>query len=104
MSDAHWITLGFTASNDKTVICAIIFASQTLSFEERLGIDISTPMPTTETNIMFSMKYHRLGTCFPGGPRCMFRDCEIPCYICHSPKGSITSELLTEMLRQITRY
>ena len=47
MSDAHWITLGFTASNDKTVICAIIFASQTLSFEERLGIDISTPMPTT---------------------------------------------------------
>ena len=30
ISDAHWKTLGFTSSDGKPVMCAIIFASQTL--------------------------------------------------------------------------
>ena len=73
-------------------MCAIIFASQTLSFEERLGIDIFAPMPTTEeANSMF------------GGPRCMFQGSEIPCYNGPSPKGTNIYELLTDMLQQIDR-
>ena len=53
MSDTHWITLGFTASNGKPVKCAIIFALQTLTIEERLGVDIFAPTSTRETNTMF---------------------------------------------------
>ena len=33
-SDAHWTTLGFTAGNGQPVLCAIIFASESLSVEE----------------------------------------------------------------------
>ena len=102
-SDAHWTTLGFTASNGQPVMCAIIFASQTLSTEERLGIDIFAPMPSTDTNTMSSMEHHGPGKWFPGGPRCEFRGHKIPCYIGTSPKGSITSELLTDMLRRIDK-
>ncbi len=72
ISDAHWTILGFTASNGKPVMRAVILVSQMLSFQERLGNHIFTPMPTTETNSMFSLKYHGPGKYFPGGPRCMF--------------------------------
>ena len=49
----NWMTLGFTTSNGKTVIYAIIFVSQNLIIEERCGIDISVPLPT-ETNVMLN--------------------------------------------------
>ena len=39
-SEAHWTTLGFTSGTGKPVLCAIIFAAETLSVEERLGVDI----------------------------------------------------------------
>ena len=39
-SDAHWTTLRFTAGNGEPVVCFIIFASETLTVEERLGVDI----------------------------------------------------------------
>ncbi len=103
MSDVHWTTLGFTACNGKPVMCAIIIASQTLSFDERLGIDIFVSMPISETNIMLSMEFHGSGKWFPGGPRNIFQDCEIPCYTGPTPNGSITSELLTDMLQQIDK-
>ena len=39
-SDVHWSTMGFTSGSGKPVMCAIIIAAETLSIDDRLGIDI----------------------------------------------------------------
>jgi hypothetical protein len=36
-----------------------------------------------------------------GGPVCFFKGKELPCFICNSPKASITSQLIVKMLKQI---
>jgi len=99
ISDAHWTTLGFTSSDGKPVMCAVIFASQTLTVEERLGIDIFARAPTKAGTALFGN--YGEGKYFPGGPTCTFRGCKIPCYVTATPKGSITSEVLRNMLRRI---
>jgi len=99
-SEAHWTTLGFTSASGKPVLCAIIFAAETLSVEDRLGIDIFAE----GTGEMFSKQNYGKGKYFPGGPKCNFRGAEIPCYITCSPKGSITSEILADMLKWIDSF
>jgi len=96
-SDAHWTTLGFTSGNGKPVLCAIIFAAETLSVEDRLGIDIFAKC----NGQMFSEENFGPGKYFPGGPKCKFNGCDIPCYVTASPKGSITSVILADMLKWI---
>ena len=71
ISDAHWTTLGFTSSDGKHIMCAVIFASQTLTVEERLGVDIFASAPT-ETGTSLFENYGE-GKYFPGGPTCTFR-------------------------------
>ena len=39
-SDVHWTTMGFTSGSGKPMMCAIIIAAETLSIDDRLGIDI----------------------------------------------------------------
>ena len=96
-SDAHWTTLGFTSGTGEPVICAIIFAAETLSVEERLGLDIFADCKDD----MFSVQNYKPGKYFPGGPKCTFNGCDIPCYVTASPKGSITSVILADMLKWI---
>jgi hypothetical protein len=38
---------------------------------------------------------------YPGAPTCNFRDTIVPPFVCCSPKGGITSELLKSMLQQM---
>lgn len=100
-SDAHWTCLGFTAGTGEPVLCVIIFAAQGLTVEERLGIDVFAPIP--QENNMFHEDNYGKGKYFPGPPKCHFRGKEVPCYVTHSPKGSITSTILTDVLRHIDR-
>ena len=48
---------------------------------------------------MFTQEYYGPGKYFPGGPRCTFRGINVPCYVTYSSKGSITSEILAEVLK-----
>ena len=96
-SDAHWTTLGFTAGNGEPVLCVIIFASETLTVEERLGVDIHAPSPQDDR--MFSKDHYGPGKYFPGGPKCKFRGVDVPCFVTCSPKGSITSQILADVLK-----
>jgi len=38
-----------------------------------------------------------------GGPTCTFQGKQIPCFYGTSPKASITTELLTEMLKYLDK-
>jgi len=81
-------------------MCAIIFASQSLTIEERLGIDIFAPMPSESESIFDN---YGDGKYFPGGPTCSFRGQKVPCFIATTPKGSITSTLLKSMLQRLDK-
>ena len=96
-SDVHWTTMGFTSGSGKPVMCAIIIAAETLSVEDRLGIDI---FAECDEDILSDANYGP-GKYFPGGPRCTFNGTDIPCYINASPKGSITSDILADILKWI---
>ena len=100
-SEAHWTTLGFTSGTGEPVLCGVIFAAETLSVDERLGIDIFAQCKDDD---MFSNENYGPGKYFPGGPKCKFRGHEIPCYVTCSPKGSITSTILADMLKWIDDF
>ena len=100
-TDAHFTVLGFTAATGEPVMCAIIFPGHELTSEQHLGVDIQFPMVDGD----FSMRANSgSGKRFPGGPKCSFQGKEVPAFICCSPKGGITSELLKEMLERMDSF
>ena len=50
---------------------------------------------------MYNKENYGPGKYFPGGPRCNFRNVDLPCYVTCSPKGSITSTILADILKFI---
>jgi hypothetical protein len=92
-TDLHYTVLPFISGTGVPVLCAIIFKSEQsikdIPINWKLGIDI------TVTN----EDANDIATVARGGPTCFFRGKEIPCFYGTSPKASITSELLAEMLK-----
>ena len=43
------------------------------------------------------------GKAFPGGPSCNFRSKIVPCFCCWSPKGSITTVILRDILATLDK-
>ena len=97
-ADARWTLLGFTNGNGEPILCAIIFASETISAADKLGINVFAPMFEPCDNIKINSGPGKL---FPGAPTCFYKGKEVPAFVSCSSKGSITSELLAEMLRWI---
>ena len=44
---------------------------------------------------------HGPGKRYTGGPTCIFRGKEVPAFVCCSPKGGISSDLLMQMLKRM---
>ena len=97
-NDSHFPTLGFTAATGEPVMCAQIFSGSTINSHIQCGIDIRTAKgpngDTMEDNFGLGQRY-------PGGPTCIFRRKLVPCFVCVSEKGGITSELLKQMLQRM---
>lgn len=94
-TDIHFTVLPFISGTGVPVLCAIIFKSE-LSISEiplswKLGIDIA--VSNEEANNMEKVAR--------SGPTCFFRGKEIPCFYGTSPKASITSQLLADMLKYL---
>ena len=86
-----------TSGTGKSVLCGVIFAAETLSVEGILEIDIFAKCKDD----IFSNENYGPGKYFPDGPKCNFRGQKITCRITCSPKGSITSSILADMLKWI---
>jgi hypothetical protein len=109
VSDLHFTVLPFIAGTGEAVMCAVILKSEK-SIEDtplswRYGIDVTkTLQHQSEDDIDMFLKNTGTGTAMAGGPTCYFRGKEIPCFVCTSPKASITSKLLADMLAFIDSY
>jgi hypothetical protein len=96
--DSHFTVLGFTAADGNPLMCAIIFAAKSLREEWVSGFDPFSEWVGDENNLAENCGE---GKQYPFGPSCTFKGKEVPCFCCCSENGSITGQLLTNMLRYI---
>ena len=66
--------------------------------EWQLGVDIRKPIRVDDEELRGN--YGPDGR-YPGAPTCYFKGREVPSFITCSPKGGISSELLTGMLQRM---
>jgi hypothetical protein len=94
-TDIHFTVLPFISGTGEAVMVALIFKSKQdvseIPISWKTGIDI-TCENIEDTAIVMR-----------GGPTCIFQGKTIPCFFGTSPKASITTTLLTEMLKYLDR-
>ncbi len=83
-------------------MCAIIFAAQTLCESWVLGFNASATWIGGDDDVRSNTG--GLDKRYPQGPFCHINGKTDPTFCCCSENGSITSELLVEMLRVIDRF
>ncbi len=92
-SDLHFTVLPFVSGTGDALMCAIIFKSEQkvseIPLSWKLGVDI-TVTDLEDKKLAMS-----------GGPTCSFNGKSIPTFFGTSPKASITSQLLADMLKFI---
>jgi hypothetical protein len=107
--DNHLTVMGFTAADGRPVMCAIIIAASKLRLTDVTGFnplskdaeDVSSDEIKVLDNEISAMKdEHRNGVdrMFSFGPACTFNGSQVPTFFTCSKNGSITSQLLTNML------
>lgn len=106
VQDMHFTTICFQASTGEPVMVAIIMKSDKESATDlpvgwTAGIDISKEIHIGATDAETWKLNSNPGGAMGGGPTCDFRGKTVPCFIGASPKASITSELLKQMLKRM---
>jgi hypothetical protein len=107
--DNRFTVLGFTTADGRAVMCAIIIAASKLKVTDVTGFnplskdadDVSSDdMKVLEDEIEQMKDEHSNGVdrMFPFGPTCSFNGTAVPTFVTCSKNGSITSQLLTNML------
>jgi len=81
-------------------MCAIIFAAKELEESWVLGFDPTVEWEGAEDNIEANTGRNKR---YPMGPSCVFNGIDVPAFCCCSENGSITAELLVEMLKVMDR-
>jgi hypothetical protein len=82
-------------------MCAINFAAKELEESWVLGFDANAPWVGDDANT--EANTGRLGTRYPMGPSCTLNGITVPTCCCASENGSITADLLTDMLATIDK-
>ncbi len=92
-TDIHFSLLAFISGTGEPVLCAIIFKSDLhvsqIPVNWKTGINIMV-QDANDINLVASV-----------GPTCRYLGKEIPCFYGTSPKASITSQQLANMLKYI---
>ena len=99
--DKHFTVLGLTALNGEPALCVIIFSGKQPNMDVESGIDIMAEVNGKYDDADFHMKNLGPGKMFPGGPTCTFNGVEVPCMCRWTPKGSITSDILRDMIKTL---
>jgi hypothetical protein len=86
-------------------MCAVIVSAKQLTAFEASGInylskDYLQPGSLEQNTTQNEYRYG-CGRLFPMGPTCKLNSIEVPCFVCCSKNGSITSHMLPEMLKRM---
>ena len=95
--DGRFTLIGLTTTSGSPVMCICIFSAEELSFEQRMGHDITVPFDETK-NVRDNSGP---GKRFPVGRPFMFRGVSVPSLVTCSPKGCITSDILAAVFKRL---
>ena len=104
-SNKHFTLLGFTTLSGEPALCLVIIAGVQEALNVESGINpfvIETYVDTSDVD--YFDKNFGPGKLFPGGLTCKFNNKEIPCMVWWTPKGSIISQILAEVLKHIDSF
>jgi hypothetical protein len=85
--------LCFTSANGAPIMCAIIFAAQTMKNEYSVSFDPFVELIGEEHEIEKNIGE---GKVYPMGPEFNLNGKNVPCLCCCSESGSITRKLLAD--------
>jgi hypothetical protein len=108
--DNHFTVLGFTAGTGEAVLCAIIIATSKLKVTDVTGCNPlsedcgdydkeHTQKLEDEIANLKDEPINGVDQIFPFGPTCILNCVTVLTFVTCSKNGSITSELLTNMLK-----
>ena len=106
----RYTVLGLTTLSGEALMCVVIFEGKDRNPVMESGIDMFHPKAKdfegeiTESNIEFFEENYGPGNLFPGGPVCEFEGKEIPTMIRYTEKGSITGEILKDILLTLDHH
>ena len=93
-NSTHFTLLGFTAAAGEPEMRAVIIAAKTPRPKVINGPDIFAPKEGDEVDPDFAEKNTGPGKMYPCGPTYTIQGKEVPCLVCNTKNGSITSDLL----------
>ena len=96
--EKHFTLLGITALNGDPVMCVIIFAGKRENKLYECGMDVFAEQIGEVGDEDFFEKNSGKGKLYPGGPTCTFQGKIVPTLTRFSPKGSITTEILVDIV------
>jgi len=99
--DNHYTVIPVTNLVGVTVLITIIFAGDQMKASWALGIDALAENISVDEDGIFELGE---GKVFPGGPSCFVNGVEIPCLCVCSSNGSVTEEILTQILQKLDEY
>ena len=99
-ADCHFTVLGFTNGRGDPVCCVIILACTELTAKCIMGVQpwadvVGDPMVDIEANS------HGIDKFYPYGPTCVVGGKSVESYVTCSESGSITSDVLTNILKYL---
>ena len=100
-SEKRFTLIGLTALDGQPVMCVLILKGNRRNLSIETGIDITVIPEGQEDTNSFFFSNTGPGKYFPGPPTCMFRGKEIPASVRWNESGSITSQILVEMLQTL---
>jgi hypothetical protein len=107
-TDMHFTVLPFISGTGEAVLCAVILKSEKdvgdIPLNWIYGVDVTKPFEPSENEEEQYDKNVGEDKIIHGGPTCIYNGKRIPCYVCTSPKASITSQHLADMLEYIDSF
>ena len=96
--DKHWTLIGLTALNGDPIMCVLILAGIRKVPIYKCVMDVFAEQVGEVTDEHYFKQNCGKSKKYPGGPTCVFQGVEVPCLVQWSPKGSITSQILVDIL------
>jgi hypothetical protein len=102
-SDCHFTVLGFTAGDGNPVYCVTILPSSDLKAHHIMGIQ---PWIPVEGNVTEHLEENSggLDKFYPFGPKCFHNGHKVSTYVTIGENGSITSDILTNVMRHLDTH
>lgn len=98
--NSHRFTVfAITAGTGEIVMYVIIFAAKQMSFISRFGLDLRSETKYDKDKPLEEQV--GAGMPFPGAPKTTFRGVEMEAFITHNESGSMTGDILAQVLQRI---